>query len=522
MTGIDDEAEAGGLDVQLAAELIERAKAEGVSLVGPDGLLAGVTKTVLQAALEAEMSDHLGYDKGERPAEPTGNHRNGSSRKTVSTEVGPVEIEVPRDRTGEFSPRIVPKHARRVAGFVESIISLYAKGLTTGEIRAHLAEIYQVEVSRDLVSRVTDKVVDELEAWRARPLDSVHPVVLIDAIFVKIREGNVANRPIYVAVGINCAGERDVLGLWVGTGGEGAKHWMTVLAELRNRGVADVCIACCDGLKGLPEAIEEVWPQATVQQCVVHLVRSSLRYASKAHWSRITKDLRDIYGAPTEAAAEQRFAEFEAEWGERYPAIVRLWHQAWPTFTPFLAFPPEIRKIVYTTNAIESLNARFRQAARRRGHFPTEQAALKVLYLVIRNPIKGRANVTGQTRGWKHALNALTLYYGDRITLNQKRSPPRTRSFRQSLAPPGSGGVAPRRTVVPGLASGLREVALGYGLGCAARRDPLGGLLRECERGPVRRGRHHGWCSPGLGGGTGSGCCVAGRGRRTGRLPPAR
>ncbi|GAA2171882.1 IS256 family transposase [Actinomadura napierensis] len=407
-----------GLEVQLAAELVEKAKAEGVSLVGPDGLLAGITKTVLQAALEAEMTEHLGYERGQRPTAPSGNHRNGSSAKTVSTEVGPIQIQVPRDRASAFEPQIVPKHARRIEGFDEAIVSLYAKGLTTGEIRAHLAEIYQVEVSRDLISRVTDKVVEEMEAWRARPLDSVYPVVLIDALYVKIREGQVANRPIYVALGINCNGERDVLGLWVGTGGEGAKHWMTVLAELRNRGVADVCIACCDGLKGLPEAIEEIWPRATVQQCVVHLVRSSLRYASKAHWSRLTKDLRQIYTAPTEAAAEQRFADFEAEWGDRYPAIIRLWRDSWPTFTPFLAFPAEIRKIVYTTNAIESLNARFRQATRRRGHFPTEQAALKVLYLVIRQPLKGRPNVTGKTPGWKAALNALSLHYGDRITLN--------------------------------------------------------------------------------------------------------
>jgi putative transposase len=416
----EDEAgeQVGGLDVQLARDLIERARAEGVSLVGPDGLLAGVTKTVLQAALDAEMAEHLGYEKGERPAVPTGNHRNGGSPKKVLTEVGPVGIRVPRDRAGEFEPLIVPKHARRIEGFDEAIVSLYAKGLTTGEIRAHLAEIYGVEVSKDLISRVTDKVVEELEAWRARPLDAVYPVVLIDAIYVKIREGHVTNRPIYVALGINCHGERDVLGMWVGTGGEGAKAWMGYLAELRNRGVADVCVVACDGLKGLPEAIEQTWPQATVQLCVVHLVRSSLRYASKRDWSRLSKDLREIYTAPTEAAAEQRFADFQADWGDRYPAITRLWQDAWPTFTPFLAFPPEIRKIVYTTNAIESLNARFRQAARRRGHFPTEQAALKVLYLVIRSPLKNRANVTGKTPGWKAALNTLSLYYGDRITLH--------------------------------------------------------------------------------------------------------
>ncbi|MEV0409200.1 IS256 family transposase [Actinoallomurus sp. NPDC050550] len=409
---------AAGLDVQLAAELIERAKAQGVSLVGPDGLLAGITKTVLQAALDAEMTEHLGYEKGERPDQPGGNHRNGRSPKTVLTEVGAVPLQVPRDRAGEFEPKIVPKHARRIEGFDEAIVSLYAKGLTTGEIRAHLAEIYDVEVSRDLISRVTDRVAEELATWQSRPLDAVYPVVLIDAIHVKIRDGQVTNRPIYVAMGINCHGERDVLGLWAGTGGEGAKHWMNVLAELKNRGINDVCIACCDGLKGLPEAINQIWPQTTVQQCVVHLVRSSLRYAAKGHWSQITKHLREIYTAPTVDAAETRFADFEAAWGDRYPAIIRLWRSAWEQFTPFLAFPPEIRKVIYTTNAIESLNARFRQATRRRGHFPTDQAALKVLYLVIRSPRKNRANVTGKTPGWKAALNALSLYYGDRITLH--------------------------------------------------------------------------------------------------------
>jgi putative transposase len=329
-----------------------------------------------------------------------------------------VRLAVPRDRQGGFEPQIVPKHARRVAGFDEAIISLYAKGLTTGEIAAHLAEIYGTQVSRELVSKVTDKVVDELASWQNRPLDPVYPVVFVDAIHVKIRDGQVANRPIYVVLGINCAGERDVLGLWVGTGGEGAKHWMSVLSELRNRGVADVCIVACDGLRGLPEAIAEIWPLATVQSCVVHLVRSTLRYASKAHWSPITKALRTVYTAATIEAATARFAEFEHDWGQRYPAIIRLWRTSWEQFTPFLAFPPEIRKIIYTTNAVESLNARFRQATRRRGHFPNEQAALKVLYLVIRSPIANRTNVTGRTTGWKAALNALALFYGDRITPN--------------------------------------------------------------------------------------------------------
>lgn len=407
-----------GLDVQLAQELIDKARQSGVSLVGPDGLLAGVTRTVLQAALDTEMTEHLGYEPGDRSAPRGDNHRNGSSPKTVRTEVGPVELKVPRDRAGTFSPQIVPKHARRVEGFDEAIISLYAKGLTTGEIAVHLGEVYGTTVSRELVSKVTDKVVEELVAWQGRPLDRVYPVVFVDALYVKIRDGQVANRPIYVVLGINCEGERDVLGLWVGTGGEGAKHWMGVLAELRNRGVADVCIVACDGLKGLPEAIAEVWPRATVQHCVVHLVRATLRYASKAHWSSITKALRTVYTAPTVDAAEARFAEFETEWGQRYPAIIRLWRGAWEEFTPFLAFPPEVRRVIYTTNAVESLNSRFRQATRRRGHFPNDQAALKVLYLVIRSPIANRTNVTGRTTGWKAALNALTLFYGDRIALN--------------------------------------------------------------------------------------------------------
>ena len=414
---VSAEPASAGLDVQLARELIEKAQAEGVSLVGPDGLLAGITRTVLQTALDAEMTEHLGYARGETPGHGDGNHRNGTSAKTVRTEVGPVRIEVPRDRQGSFTPQIVPKHARRLGGFDEAIISLYAKGLTTGEIQAHLAEIYGTEVSKDLISRVTDSVAEELASWQNRPLDAVYPVIFIDALHVKIRDKQVVNRPIYVVLGINCQGERDVLGLWVGTGGEGAKHWMSVLAELRNRGVVDVCIAACDGLKGLPEAIAEIWPLATVQGCVVHLVRATLRYASKAHWGAITKALRTVYTAPTADAAEARFAEFEAVWGARYPAIIRLWHSSWEQFTPFLAFPPEIRKTIYTTNAVESLNARFRQATRRRGHFPTEQAALKVLYLVIRTPRPNRTNVTARTPGWKSALNSLALFYGDRITL---------------------------------------------------------------------------------------------------------
>jgi len=404
-----------GLDLR---ELVEKAKAEGVSLAGPGGLLSQITKTVLESALTAELDDHLGYEKGDPAGRGSGNERNGRSQKTVHTDIGSVRIVVPRDRNGSFEPRIVPKHARRVEGFDESVISLYAKGLTTGEIQKHLAEIYDVDVSRELISKITDKVVSEMNEWQSRPLERVYPIVLIDAIHVKIRDGQVVNRPIYVAVGVNLAGERDVLGAWVGTGGEGAKHWAGVLAELRNRGVADVMIVCCDGLKGLPEAISDAWPLADVQQCVVHLVRSSLKYSSRKYWGQITKELKEIYTAPTVEAAQVCFDEFADKWDSKYPAMTAVWRNSWEQFTPFLKFPAPIRKLVYTTNAIESLNSRFRHAIRRRGHFPNEQAALKVLYLVIRNPIKNRPNITGKISGWKDILNTLALFYGERITEN--------------------------------------------------------------------------------------------------------
>lgn len=403
---------------EIAAHLLERARSQGLDLIGPNGVLTAMTKQVLETGLEAE-SEHLGYERHQAAGRGSGNSRNGYSSKTLQTEIGPVPVEVPRDRLGTFAPVTVPKHQRRMEGFGELIISLYGKGLTTGEIQAHLLEIYGADVSRELVSKITDAVAGDLAEWQNRPLDAIWPVIFIDAIVIKIRDGAVANRPVYVVCGINLAGERDVLGLWIGTGGEGAKHWLGVLTELRNRGVADVCIVACDGLAGLPEAIEATWPEATVQTCVVHLVRQSLRYAGRQHWSRIAKDLRVIYSAPTIDAAQARFEEFSERWDEKYPAIVRLWRNAWPEFEPFLAFPAELRRVIYTTNAVESLNARFRHATRRRGHFPNEQAALKVLYLAVIGRQKNRPNPTGIVSGWKKVLNALSLHFGDRI--NQSR-----------------------------------------------------------------------------------------------------
>ena len=413
----DVELVGGGPSMQDWAEsLVAQARAEGVELTGEGGLLTGLVRQVLQRGLEVELTDHLGYEPHDPVGRGSGNTRNGYTPKTVTTEIGPVELAVPRDRDGSFTPVTVPKHQRRLDGLSGNVISLYAKGLTTGEIRDHLFEIYDTEVSRDTISRITDQIVEDMVVWQNRPLDPIYPVLLIDAVVIKVRDTQVANRPVYVAIGVDLYGERDVLGLWIGpSGGEGAKQWMTMLTELKNRGLKDALIVCCDGLRGLPDAIRVTWPEATVQTCVVHMVRNSLRYASKKHWGKITPQMRAIYTAPTVAAAEAHFETFAEEWRETYPAMIRSWENQWNEFVPFLEFPVELRRIVYTTNAIESLNARFRRAVRHRGHFPTEQAALKVLYLVATTRRKNRANMTGRINGWKPILNALTVHYGDRI-----------------------------------------------------------------------------------------------------------
>jgi transposase-like protein len=334
----------------------------------------------------------------------------------VLTEVGPVEIDVPRDRNGTFEPKLVGKRQRRLTGVDDLVISLVARGLTTGEVCAHLAEIYGADVSRDTVSRITDRVLEGMAEWQNRPLDRVYPVIFIDAIHVKIRDGGaVGNRPIYTAVAVTLDGERDILGLWAGAGGEGAKFWHHVLTEIKNRGVADVCIVVCDGLSGLAEAIGATWSQALVQTCVVHLLRNSFRYASRKDWPAMAKALKPIYTAATEAAALERFGEFAATWESRYPAIVKLWENAWEEFTPFLRFDPEIRAILYTTNAIESLNARFRRAIRARGHFPNEQAALKSLFLTIASLDPTGVGRRRWTNRWKPALNAFAITFPGRI-----------------------------------------------------------------------------------------------------------
>lgn len=399
-----------------ARALVEEARAKGVELTGDNGLLTGLVRQVLQTGLEVELADHLGYESYDPVGRGSGNSRNGSYPKTLKTEIGEVELDVPRDRNSTFEPVTVPKGTRRLDGLGANVISLYAKGMTTGEIEAHLAEVYGTEISRETISKITDQILDDMIAWQNRPLDSLYAVVLIDAIVIKVRDAQVANRPVYVAVGVNLDGDRDVLGLWLGpSGGEGAKQWATMLTELRNRGIADVLIVCCDGLKGLPDAIRATWPDATVQTCVVHLVRNSLRYASRKHWKQIVREMRRIYEAPTVDAARAEFDSFAENWRDTYPAMIASWESAWDEFVPFLDFPPELRKIVYTTNAIESLNARFRRAVRHRGHFPNDQAAMKVLYLVAMQKRKNRENMTGKIHGWKTILNALTINYGDRI-----------------------------------------------------------------------------------------------------------
>ena len=338
----------------LAAVLLERAESEALSLVGPGGLLAELTKRVLEAGLEAELTEHVGYAPYDPAGHHSGNSRNGTRSKTVITDVGPVELAVPRDRAGTFEPVLVPKRKRRLGGVDQMVLSLSAKGLTHGEISAHLGEIYGASVSKETITRITDSVIETMSEWQNRPLDRVYPVVFIDAIHVKIREGLVANRPIYVAVAVTVDGERDILGLWVGDGGEGAKYWHHVLTEIKNRGAADVCIVVCDGLNGLTDAVSAVWPQAIMQTCIVHLLRNSFRYASRKDWPAIAKDLKPVYTAATEAAALDRFAEFAGKWETKYPAIVALWERAWAEFVPFLSFDPEVRAVIYTTNAIES------------------------------------------------------------------------------------------------------------------------------------------------------------------------
>jgi transposase-like protein len=403
-------------EAEAARELVRMAREQGLSLTGPDGLLKQLTKTVIETALDEELTEHLGYEKHDAAGKETGNARNGTRSKTVLTETtGPVSIDVPRDREGTFEPVIVRKRQRRLNGVDEMVLSLYAKGLTTGEISAHFAEIYGASVSKETISRITDRVLEEMAVWQNRPLDEVYAAIFIDAIVVKIRDGQVANRPIYAAIGVTLDGEKDILGLWAGTGGEGAKFWMSVLTDIKNRGVKDTFFLVCDGLKGLPEVVTNVWPLTTVQTCIIHLIRNTFRLASKKDWDALKRDVKPIYTAPNAAAARAAFEELRERWGSKYGAIVRLWENAWEEFIPFLDYDVGIRRVICSTNAIESLNARYRRAVKGRGHFPTEQAALKCLYLVTRSLDTTGAGKTRWAVRWKPALNAFAITFSDRF-----------------------------------------------------------------------------------------------------------
>ena len=410
------------LDQQMIWKLVDRTRAEGLRLTGQDGLLGQLTKMIIEAAAEGEMDEHLGYTKHHSAGRDGANSRNGARTKVVLTDIGPVEVAIPRDREGTFEPQIVRKRQRRLNGIDGLVISLSARGLTHGEIAAHLAEVYGASVSKQTITTITDRVINAMNEWQSRPLDPVYPVVFIDAINVKIRDGNVANRPIYIALAVTVDGTREVLGLWAGEhgDGEGAKYWQRVLSEIKNRGVGDVCIMVCDGLTGLPAAIEAVWPAAITQTCVIHLLRNSFRYASRKDWAAIAADLKLVYTAVSESAALDAFVVFSEKWEKRYPAIVKLWENAWAEFVPFLAFHKEIRSVICTTNSIESLNSRIRRAVDARGHFPTEQAALKCVYLAVMS-----LDPTGKGRQrwvirWKAPLNAFEIAFPGRLTAGRK------------------------------------------------------------------------------------------------------
>lgn len=410
-------------ELETARELVRQAREQGVALTGPEGLLKALTKNVIETALDEEMSEHLGYDKHEPAGRDGGNSRNGKRPKTLLTDsCGEVAVDMPRDRDGSFTPQVVKKRQRRLSDVDEVVLSLYAKGLTTGEISAHFADVYDASVSKDTVSSITDRVIEEMQSWWVRPLERVYAAIFIDAIHVKIRDGQVGNRPIYAAIGVDLDGHKDILGMWAGDGdGESAKFWMAVLTDLRNRGTHDVFFVVCDGLKGLPDSVTAVWPQAIVQTCLIHLIRNTFRYASRKYWETLSKDLKPIYTAANADAAEAALEALDDKWGERYPAMIRLWRSAWEEFIPFLDYDVEIRRVLCSTNAIESLNARYRRAVKARGHFPNEQAAMKCLYLVTRSlDPKG----TGQTRWamrWKPALNAFAVTFADRMPAAEDR-----------------------------------------------------------------------------------------------------
>jgi transposase-like protein len=389
--------------------------------VDPQDLLRELNKAVIEQVLETELDHHLGYPKHDSSGDGSGNTRNGTRPKTVKTIVGDVKIDVPRDRNGSFEPIAVRPYQRRLSGFDDMVVSLYGKGLTTGEIRSHLSEIYDTSVSPELISEITDRVLAEFNSWQNRPLADIWPVVVIDAIRIRTLSDKVRPTPVYVAMGISLEGRREILGLWYATdlaAGESASWWASVLVELQNRGINDIVYLCCDGLTGLPEAVEAVFPDTTVQGCVVHLTRASMRSVPRKQWPTIAARLKAIYHATSAEEAALLLDDLETDWGQKYPAMIATWRRSWDVFTPFLGLPMPIRKLIYTSNMVESLNARFRSAARRRGHFPDTKSALKVLYLTAIEHRKGRSNPEAIIMGWHQILNQLAVLHPNRITID--------------------------------------------------------------------------------------------------------
>ena len=384
-------------------------------IVGDSGLLKQLTKAILERALEAELTHQLGYPKNSPEGKNNGNSRNGKGTKTLKTDHGELSITTPRDRNSEFDPQIVKKGQRRFAGFDDKILSMYARGMTTRDIQAHLEDIYGVEVSAELISTVTDGILEQVKEWQHRPLEAVYPIVYFDAIRMKIRdEGQVVNKAAYLAIGVSMDGIKDVLGIWLEKT-EGAKFWLKVITELKNRGLKDVLIACVDGLKGLPEAIEAVYPQTEVQLCIVHMVRNSLRFVSYKHRKQIAADLKEIYRAPTIEQAESALSELEKTWDSSYPMIAKSWRNNWSRITPFFAYSEDIRRVIYTTNAIESLNSSLRKVTKNRNSFPNDEAAIKLLYMALMNIIK---KWTMPIRGWPQAINQFAIRFGDRLPIS--------------------------------------------------------------------------------------------------------
>jgi putative transposase len=381
-------------------------------ILGDNGLLKQLTKAVLERAMQAELTEHLGYERHDAAGDNSGNSRNGKSRKTLKGEFGNLPLEVPRDRNSSFDPQIVPKGQTRFDGFDDKILSLYARGMTTREIQSHLEEIYQVEVSPALISSVTEAVIEEVKVWQNRPLDALYPILYLDALQVKIRDGaHIRNKAIYLAIGVNLAGIKEVLGLWVAQT-EGAKFWLQIVTELKNRGVSDIFIACVDGLKGFPEAIETVFPEAQVQLCIVHLVRHSLNYVGWKQRKEVAADLQHIYRAATREEAELKLNEFAARWDTQFPTISKSWRANWERVVPFFAYPADIRRVIYTTNAIESVNMSLRKIIKNRGSFPTDESALKLLYLALQNIAR---KWTMPIKEWKAALNRFAILFEDRM-----------------------------------------------------------------------------------------------------------